>query len=117
MLLEYNLADNTLAFAFEGPMDAKTINELRSQIEAKLEVHERINIYLEDRSVHYFTLYSVFMGVVYPLQNHNRFAKVAMVTNRSWIHLLSGINNYLVSADIKNYKTEERIDAMSWIME
>ena len=115
MSFDIDLADNTIAYAFDGPMDDKTINALREQIEAKLAIHECINIYLEDRSIDHFTLYSVFMGVFYPLMNYNRFLKVAMVTDRAWIHLLSTMNNMMLSGDIRNFITEDREQAIDWI--
>lgn len=106
-----------MAYVFDGPMDAKVINQLKLQIENKLLFHERINIYLEDRGIDHFTLYSVLVGIVFPLQHHKRFNKVAMVTDRSWIHLLSTINSTMISAEIRNYKTEDREEAMDWIRE
>ena len=115
MVIDYDLADNTIAYVFDGPMDAQTIEALRDQIEQKLKIHDRINIYLEDRGVEYFTLYSVIVGIIFPLQHHKRFDKVAMVTDRSWIHLLSAINNQFISGDIRNYTSEERVDAMQWV--
>ncbi len=115
MILDYDLADNTIAYVFDGPMDAQTIEALRYQIEQKLEVHNRINVYLEDKGVEYFTLYSVIVGIIFPLQHHKRFDKVAMVTDRSWIHLLSAINNQFISGDVRNYTSERRIEAMQWV--
>lgn len=115
MVLDYDLADNTIAYVFDGPMDAQTIEALRDQIEQKLEVHNRINIYLEDKGVEYFTLYSVIVGIIFPLQHHKRFNRVAMVTDRSWIHLLSAINNQFISGEIRNYTSEKRVDAMQWV--
>lgn len=115
MVLDYNLADNTIAYVFDGPMDETTINALRDQIECKLEIHDRINVYLEDQGVAYFTLYSVIVGIIFPLQHHKRFDKVAMVTDRSWIHLLSAINNQFISGDVRNYTSDERVVAMQWV--
>ena len=115
MLLDYNLEENTLAYVFDGPMDAKTINELRRQILNKLEIHQTINIYLEDQGIEYFTLYSVLTGIIFPLQHHKRFNKVAMVTDRSWIHLLTTMNGLLISSEIRNYTTENRAKAMRWL--
>lgn len=115
MVLDYDLADNTIAYVFDGPMDAQTIEALRDQIEQKLEIHNRINVYLEDRGVAYFTLYSVIVGIIFPLQHHMRFDKVAMVTDRSWVHLLSAINSQFISGDIRNYTSEERVNAMQWV--
>jgi len=115
MILDYDLADNTIAYVFDGPMDASTIEALRGQIERKLEIHARINVYLEDRGVEYFTLYSVIVGIIFPLQHYKRFNRVAMVTDRSWIHLLSTINNQFISGDIRNYTSEKRVEAMQWV--
>ena len=115
MVLDYDLADSTVAYVFDGPVDEQTIKALRTQIERKLEIHDHINVYLEDRGVEYFTLYSVIVGIIFPLQHHKRFRKVAMVTDRSWIHLLSAINNQFISGDIRNYSSDKRVEAMQWV--
>jgi len=115
LILDYTLADNTIACIFNGPMDTEAINTLRDQILKKLEIHEKINIYLEDQGIQYFTLYSVLQGIIFPLQHHKRFDKVAMVTDRGWIHLLSAINSSFIDASIKNFTSEERLEAMAWI--
>lgn len=115
MVIDYDLAENTLAYVFDGPMDDERINELRKQIEHKLQYHKTINLYLEDRGIEYFTLYSVLMGIVFPLKHTKRFNKVAMVTDRSWIHILSSMNDFFLSAKVYNFRVDERIDAMNWI--
>jgi hypothetical protein len=115
MVIDYDLAENTLAYVFDGPMDDERINELRKQIEHKLQYHKTINLYLEDRGIEYFTLYSVLMGIVFPLRHTKRFDKIAMVTDRNWIHLLSTMNSFFVSAEVRNFNTEGRVQAMNWI--
>ena len=117
MFTDYSLSDNTIAYAFDRPMDDITINALKQQIESKLAVHDGINIYLEDRGIHHFTLYSVLMGVFFPIINHKRFLKVALVTDRKWIHLLSTINHMIVDADIRNCVSQESEGALQWISE
>ena len=96
-------------------MTDEKINELRDDILLKLESHDKINIYLEDKGIEHFTMYSVLQGIIFPLQNANRFNRVAMVTNRNWIHMISSLNSRLISATIKNYTTEDRVQAMQWV--
>lgn len=115
MVVDYDLADNTIAYVFDGPMDDAKTDELRRQIENKFQYHKTINIYLEDQGIQYFTLYSVLVGIIFPLKHSKRFNKVAMVTDRNWIHLLSTMNGFFVSAEVRNFKTEDRVEAMDWI--
>jgi hypothetical protein len=115
MLANFSFADNTIGYMIEGAMDKEAILELRALILEKFETHDIINLYLEDQGIDRFTLYSVLMGIVFPLKHTKRFNKVAMVTDRSWIHILSSMNDFFLSAKVYNFRVDERIDAMNWI--
>lgn len=115
MVIHLDFAIDTVAYVFDGPMTDQKINELRIDILQKLEKHDQINIYLEDQGIEHFTMYSVLQGIIFPLQNSNRFNRVAMVTNRNWIHMLSSINQIFMTGSIKNFTTEERVHAMQWV--
>jgi len=115
MLADFSFADDTIGYMIEGDMNHKTITELRNLVLEKLKTHDRINLYLEDRSITKFTFSAAAIGMLFPLEHARRFRKIALVTDRKWIHTLASIDNILIKADLLHFAKEDRIKAMSWI--
>ena len=117
MFLNFSFANDAVGYIIEGPMDSKSINILKDEILKKFEEHEQITLYLEDAGIQGFSIDSVIIGTLFPHEHKDRFRKVAMVTDRKWIHILSSLNSFLLGANFKNFTTENRLDAIAWISE
>ena len=115
MLINFSFSDKAVGYIVEGAMDQKAIQELKSAIIEMLEEHKTINLYLEDKNIERFTLDAVFIASIFPMQHIGRLNKVAMVTNRKWIHAIGTFNKLLIGTEIRNFTIAERLDAMSWI--
>ena len=115
MQVDFSLSQNTMGYIIEGEMDKTAILNLKYQILEKLKRYATINLYLEDNGIQSFTLNSVFIATLFPLEYSSRINKIAIVTNRKWIHLLSSMDNFLIGGEMKNFTSRERIDAMVWI--
>ncbi|RMA66544.1 SpoIIAA family protein [Ulvibacter antarcticus] len=111
----FSFSDDTIGFIIEGVVDDKTIENLKESLALKLKEYNSINLYLEDSGIEKFRLQSVVTRALFPLENSNSFGKVAMVSDRRWIHLLSSFNNLFTQCEIRCYTSENRIEAMSWI--
>ena len=70
---------------------------------------------MEDSNIETFTLPGVVNQVLFKFEYGDRFHKIAMVTDRKWIHMCANIKNTFLSAKVKNFETSERIKAMNWI--
>lgn len=117
MLLNFSFSDNSVGFIIEGAMDYQAVQELKTAILEKLREHKTINLYLEDKNIERFTLDAIFVASIFPMQHLSQLNKIAMVTNRKWIHAIASINKALVGVEIRNFTIEERLDAISWIAE
>ncbi|MEL6811290.1 MAG: STAS/SEC14 domain-containing protein [Bacteroidota bacterium] len=117
MLSDFSFADDTIGYIIEGKMNKAVVMELKTLILEKMKEHDKINLYLEDAGIEDFSLDSVFIGTLFPHKHARRFNKVAMVTDRKWIHLLSAVNRKLLSGNFRNFVTERRMDAIAWITE
>ncbi|MBX2827929.1 MAG: STAS/SEC14 domain-containing protein [Flavobacteriaceae bacterium] len=115
MLSGFSFAKDTVGYIIEGRMDTEAINRLRAKILEKFEEQEKINLYLEDSGIESFSLNAVFIATLFPLEHADRFHKIALVTNRKWIHLLGNMDSLIAKVNIKNFTTENRMDAMAWI--
>jgi len=115
VLLNFSFSDNAIGYIVEGKMDYDAITELKSGILKKIEEHDTINLYLEDNNIERFTLDAVFIAGIFPMQHANSLNKIAIVTNRKWIHVIANFNKVIIKADMRNFTVDERLKAMSWI--
>ncbi|MDC8003090.1 STAS/SEC14 domain-containing protein [Aureisphaera galaxeae] len=111
----FSFAQDTIGYIIDGKMDTVAINALRAQILEKFEEHDKINLYLEDSGIESFTLNAVFIATLFPIEHAKRFHKIALVTNRRWIHMLGNLDTLIAKVNIRNFTTEERMNAMAWI--
>ena len=88
---------------------------MQNEILALIEVQGKINLYLEDANIEFFSLRTMIAGTRFPHVHHKSLNRVAMVTNRKWIHVLSSINGFLLQGNYKNFTVEQRLEAMSWV--
>lgn len=114
-LSDFSFSANTVGYIINGKMDTPAINELKGLILEKLKEHEKINLYLEDSGIESFTANSVLIATLFPLEHSKRFHKIALVTNRKWIHMLGTLDKLLVNVKIKNYESKDRMEAIHWI--
>ena len=115
MLLNFNLSDNAIGYIVEGAMNYSAINELKAAILKKFQEHETINLYLEDNNINRFTLDAVFIAGIFPMQHKHRLNKIAIVTNRKWIHAITNVNKSILGKDFKNFTVDRRLEAIEWI--
>ncbi|WP_299213231.1 STAS/SEC14 domain-containing protein [uncultured Dokdonia sp.] len=115
MLADFSFADNTVGYLIEGTMDKDAIVALRSQVLEKFKSHDKINLYLEDSNIEHFSLSAATIGALFPLEHSKRFHKIALVTDRKWIHALAAIDNALIGATLKYFPIKDRLSAISWI--
>lgn len=117
MLSSFSFSDKTVGFLLEGDYTTELADELHEQILKKSSKYEKINLYLEDSGVESFSLNTIATEISFKLKNQSIFNKVALVSNRKWIHLCGAIENVFLDVEIKSFSTEDRLKAISWIAE
>jgi hypothetical protein len=115
MLSEFSFSENTVGFLIEGEFNEELSNKLHVQIFEKLKHYDKINLYLEDTNIESFSLTAVVKEILFKIENSDRFNKLAVVTDRKWIHLCSSIESLFISTTVRNFATEDRLKAMRWI--
>ncbi|RXG28033.1 SpoIIAA family protein [Leeuwenhoekiella palythoae] len=115
VLFDFSLSDNSIGYIVEGTMDYKAVQELKEAILDKFKKHDSINLYLEDNNIERFSLDAVFIAGIFPMQHKNQLNKVAMVTNRKWIHAIANFNKAVIGKDLRNFTIDRRMEAMNWI--
>jgi len=115
MLSNFSLSDETVGYLIDGVMDKAAIVELRDRILEKMESYDKINLYLEDVNIESFSFSAVMIATLFPVEHKDRFHKIALVTDRKWIHALGILDTVLVGVTIRNFDVSERLNAVSWI--
>lgn len=117
MLSDFSFAQDTIGFIIEGNLDTKSMYELGAGIRDTLVENKRMSLYLEDMEIQSFSFNAIIIGTLFPFRYGSKFDKMALVSDRKWIHFIGFFQNILFRMKVKSFSTEHRLDAMSWIMD
>ena len=117
MLSDFSFAQDTIGFIIEGNLDTEEMYELGAGIRDTLIENKQMSLYLEEVEVQNISLNAILIGALFPFRYGRRFHKMALVSDRKWIHFIGYIQNILFRMKVKSFHTEHRLDAMSWIMD
>jgi hypothetical protein len=84
-------------------------------VKEKLETFDKLNLYIEDTVNADISLKAVVKSVPFKLKTGNRFEKVAVVTDRKWLQVVSNLEKLFFSAEIRIFSSEQRLEAIQWI--
>jgi|SRR5690606_26107253 len=115
MLSTFSLSDNIMGFILDGPYDDIESDKLRAGINEKLEDFEMIRFYVEDSGNSEISFKTVLKDVLFKLRTANKFEKVAIVTDRKWLHAIIMLEKLFINADIRFFPTQQRLQAIHWI--
>ncbi|MDN3725255.1 STAS/SEC14 domain-containing protein [Aequorivita sp. SDUM287046] len=115
MLSTFNLADNIIGFIVDGSYDERAVESIQTQVIEKLELFDKLSLYIEDTENADISIKSVMKNVPFKLKTGNRFQKVAVVTDRKWLQVVSNFEKLFFSAEIRIFSGHQRLDAIQWI--
>ena len=117
MLSDFSFAQDTIGFIIEEKIDSDVLRDLGKRIVATLQENKKMSLYLEDMGIQSFTPNSIFIGILFPFRYSRKFSKLALISDRKWIHFIAFWHNLFTPVKVKSYSIAHRLDAMSWIME
>ena len=115
MISTFTFAANTIGFMITKEYDKENAKEMRNAILEKIAVFDKINLYIEDDNIESVSLKIVAQEILFKLEISSSLKKIAIVTDRDWIHTLTSIENFISSAKIRNFKSKQRLEAIQWI--
>ncbi|NND63411.1 MAG: STAS/SEC14 domain-containing protein [Flavobacteriaceae bacterium] len=115
MLLNFSFANDAVGYMIEGDYDREAIELLEAELLKKFKEFDKIKIYLEDSGIYRFRVASIFNTFIFPFKHRGKFSKIALVTDRKWIHCLAYLNSILISAKLRKFTTCKRQKALDWI--
>jgi hypothetical protein len=117
MLASFSFSDNTIGFLIDGVLDDKTHDNLKRQVFKRFKGHNKVNLYMEDASIVHFKIRSVLSNCAFKIRNSKKINKIAVVTDKNWIHVCCFLDNLFLSTSVRSFKIKDRLEAISWIAE
>ena len=115
MLSTFTLSDDIIGFIVDGPYDENAVEIIQSEINEKLELYDKVSFYIEDTVNAEISSKALLKNLPFKIKTGNRFEKVAVVTDRKWIKVVSNLEKLFFNAEIKVFSTEQRLEAIQWI--
>lgn len=115
MLSTFSLADNIIGFIIDGPYDEDAVDIIQADVNEKLEIYDKVSFYIEDTINADISIKAILKSLPFKIKTGNRFEKVAVVTDRKWIQVLSNLEKLFFNAEIRIFSTEQRLAAIQWI--
>jgi hypothetical protein len=115
MLSTFSLADNIIGFIVDGPYDEYAVEKIQSEVNEKLEVYEKVSLYIEDTVNADISLKAILKSLPFKIKTGNRFERVAVVTDRKWLQVISNLEKLFFNAELRLFSSHQRLEAIQWI--
>lgn len=112
--------DKVMAWRIEGKVDQADYEPVVKSIENKMNTADKLNVYVEIPKMPGITLPAIWEGIKSGLANlrkyNNKLNKVAVVTDKEWLQIMTEIENRLFTGiDERSFSMEEAAEAKEWI--
>lgn len=115
MISSFTLADNIIGFIVDGPYNDSSVAKIQNEVNNKLALFDKVNLYVEDTSDADISLKAVLKNLPFKIRTGNRFERVAVVTDRKWLQVISMIEKFFFNAELRIFSTQQRLEAIQWI--
>jgi len=116
MIIELNIADDTLGFVYEKKLSQDCVNQVKDAIEKKLKTHKMINIYLDDDDVDEIKIAAFLDQTFFDITYTKRIYRLAIVSNKPWVRRVTNLKSLLMTSKVKTFTANNRVDALCWVI-
>ncbi|RMB62914.1 STAS/SEC14 domain-containing protein [Dokdonia sinensis] len=116
MIVELNIAGDTVGFVFENAITQGDVKAIQRKIKETLSSNANINLYLEEDEVDDIKMGAFMNQVFFDVKHSANIRKIAIVSDRKWIQAITIAKDILVQANVEAFTLKERVDAICWIM-
>ena len=110
-------ADHVIGVRIAGKLEKADIDKTAKAIEAKLTVHDKVNIYAEITSFEGITLDALVADMKFVFPHLRDFAKKAVVSEKHWIEKLVAIGDKLFpSVEVRHFSFDQKEEALKWVL-
>ena len=111
-------ATNVIGVRIVGKMEKADIDKTTQEIEKKLTVHDKVNIYAEIESFEGITIEALVADVKFAFPHLRDFNKKAVVSEKPWIENLVAIGDKLFpSVEVRHFSFDQKDEALQWVQE
>ena len=114
MLSTFDLAGHVIGLIIDRDLTDKILDEIIAEIEMKLKVHEKINVFIELEKGRQITFKALLKGINYKYSNADHFDKIAIVTDSFWFQNAVNLSDIFLDADVRTYDLKMRLEAIQW---
>lgn len=100
-----------------GKIETEELEKVTSLIERKLQVHDKLNIYVEfEEGFLKMSGEALLKDIRFSFRHLGDFAKEAVVTDKNWIGKLISVTDKLFpSIEVRHFSKDEIAEAREWI--
>jgi len=117
MVSTFKFADNVVGVLIKEDLNAEVIEHVHQLILERIDNHEKINLFIEIEDGLDVSLAALIKDVTFKFKNSDKFKRIAVVTNLIWFQNIMEIKDLLIDAEVKSFKIENRLNAITWIAE
>lgn len=123
MLTRINLGDEKVfAFSWSGKFDEVAFKKSLEEFIPEFIKREKMNIYIEMQSLDGVEALAVWKDLKFAFRNYqqlmDKIQKVALVTDKGWLRLLSDISStFIPGIEEKSFSFEDADSAKKWVMQ
>ncbi len=111
-------AEHVIGIKITGKINKEDIEQVIDAATRIMEATERrLGIYVELVDWSGISLEALFEDLKFGLPNILRFAKKAVVTDKTWVAMLAEIGRLFPGIEVRSYSFEEKDLALEWIQE
>jgi len=115
MLSTFDLAGHVIGLIVNQDLTDETLDEVISEIKLKLEVYERVNVYIELEKGRHIKFSALLKGIKFKYSNSEYFDKIAIVTDSNWFQNAVNVSDILLDVEVRTYDLQDRLEAIQWI--
>ncbi|CAL67950.1 STAS/SEC14 domain-containing protein [Christiangramia forsetii] len=115
MLSTFDLAGHVIGLIVDRDLTEDTLDEIIAGIKLKLEIHEKVNVYIELEKGRHITFSALMKGIKFKYSNSEHFDKIAIVTDSNWFQNAVNVSDIFLDVDVRTYDLKDRLEAIQWI--
>lgn len=110
--------DHVVPLEIDGEIGSQDLSNVVSEIEKRLEAHDRLRLYIELKSLGSASVSTVFNELKDTVKHWDRFDKLATVTDVEGVRTATTVLDKLApSMECRTYRFDERDAAQLWVID
>ncbi|MBK0402025.1 STAS/SEC14 domain-containing protein [Adhaeribacter sp. BT258] len=108
--------ENLIALKISGTLTKADYDRIKPTLETRIRQFGKIKLYAEIEHLGLPTLPAIWEDLKMDIKHYNDFSHVAIIGEPEWLAAITKLVSPLVPAEIRVFKSEERNDALNWLV-